>query len=61
MKLFWVLLVFINNQQVSEIAFSDLDTCVEYATKISQQNNQQVIAGSTYVNALCIPKNREEN
>lgn len=61
MKLFWVLLVFINNQQVSEIAFSDLDTCIDYATKISKQNNQQVIAGSTYVNALCIPKKREEN
>ena len=56
-----MLLVFINNQQVSEIAFSDLETCVDYATKISKQNNQQVIAGSTYVNALCIPKKREEN
>ena len=61
MKLFWVLLVFINNQQVSEIAFSDLDTCIEYATKISKQNNVQVIAGSSYINALCIPKKREGN
>ena len=61
MKLFWVLLVFINNQQVSEIAFSDLNTCIEYATKISKQNNVQVIAGSTYINALCIPRKREGN
>tara|TARA_X000001382_G_scaffold31441_1_gene20402 strand:- start:1605 stop:1790 length:186 start_codon:yes stop_codon:yes gene_type:complete len=61
MKLFWVLLVFINNQQVSEIAFSDLDTCIEYATKISKQNNVQVIAGSSYINALCIPRKREGN
>jgi len=60
MTIFWVLLVFINNQQVAEISFSDIDTCIEYSSKITQQNTKQVIAGSTYVNALCVPRKKEK-
>jgi len=59
MSLFWVLLVFINNQQVSEIGFTDINTCIDYAKKISLQNSQQIIAGSTYVNAICIPQKKD--
>ena len=58
MELLWILVVFLQGTDVKEeVYFNDLDTCLEYSSKVQNQNNHQRIAGDKiYVKAYCIPK-----
>ena len=59
MKLLWVLIVILQGSNIDEqkVYFNDLDTCLEYSSKVQNQNNHQRIAGDKiYVKAYCIPK-----
>jgi len=57
-ELLWVLMIFLQGTDVKEeMYFKDLDTCLEYATKIRNQNTHQRVAGDKiYVKTYCIPK-----
>ena len=40
-----------------KIYFKDLDTCLEYSSKVRNQNNHQRVAGDKiHIKAYCIPK-----
>jgi len=54
----WVLVVILHGTDVKEdVYFSDLNTCLEYAEKIRNQNTHQQTAWSKiYVTTYCIPK-----
>lgn len=51
-------MVFLQGTDIKEeIYFKDFETCLEYATKIRNQNTHQRVAGDKiYVKTYCIPK-----
>ena len=54
-------MVFLQGTDVKEeVYFNDLDTCLEYSSKVQNQNNHQRVAGDKiYVKAYCIPKKEQ--
>ena len=54
----WILFVILHGTGITEnVYFADLDTCLEYAEKIRNQNTHQQTAWSkVYVTTYCIPK-----
>lgn len=62
MTLVWVLYVFLMGTEIEErVYFNDLDSCIEYAHKIREQDLHQRQAGDTlYLKAYCIPKKVKE-
>jgi len=57
-ELLWVLVVFLQGTDMKEeVYFKELTTCLEYSTKVKNQNNHQRVAGDEiYIKAYCIPK-----
>ena len=58
MKLIWVLFVILQGTDIKEdVYFNDLDTCLEYSSKMQQQDLHQRQAGDKiYLKVYCIPK-----
>ena len=58
MKLIWVLYVILQGTEIKEnVYFNDLDTCLEYARKMRQQDLHQRQAGDKiFLKVYCIPK-----
>ena len=54
----WVLYIFLMGTEVEEnVFFTSLDTCLEYATKIREQDIHQRQAGDrVYIKTFCIPQ-----
>ena len=61
MKLLWVLVVILHGTEMQEdVFFNDLNTCLEFASKIRAQNtHQQTAFSKVYVTTYCIPKKSE--
>jgi len=59
--LIWVLYIFLIGTEVKDdVYFNDLDTCLEYAQKISNQNTHQRVAGDKiFVKVYCLPKKKK--
>jgi hypothetical protein len=57
-KLLWVLYVILQGTEIKEnVYFNDLDTCLEYAEKMRQQDLHQRQAGDKiFLKVYCIPK-----
>tara|TARA_R100000781_G_scaffold33693_1_gene24432 strand:+ start:610 stop:798 length:189 start_codon:yes stop_codon:yes gene_type:complete len=57
-KLIWVLFVILQGTDIKEdVYFNDLDTCLEYSSKMQQQDLHQRQAGDKiYLKVYCIPK-----
>jgi len=57
----WVLYVFLVGAEVEELVFfNSLDTCLEYAIKIREQDLHQRVAGDKlYIKTFCIPQNKD--
>jgi len=54
----WVLYVFLMGTEVEELVyFNSLDSCLEYSTKIREQDIHQRQAGDKlYIKTFCIPQ-----
>jgi hypothetical protein len=54
----WVLYVFLIGTEVEELVYFDsLDTCLEYSSRIREQDVHQRVAGDKlYIKTFCIPK-----
>ena len=61
MKLIWVLYVILQGTEIQEnVYFDSLDTCLEYAQKMRQQDTHQRQAGDKiFLKVYCIPKESE--
>tara|TARA_R110002167_G_scaffold339454_1_gene547163 strand:- start:136 stop:309 length:174 start_codon:yes stop_codon:yes gene_type:complete len=57
-----MLIVILNGTDIQEeISVSDLDTCINLASKIRGQNiHQQTASSKIYVTTYCIPKKIKE-
>tara|TARA_E500000318_G_scaffold110545_1_gene126323 strand:+ start:627 stop:806 length:180 start_codon:yes stop_codon:yes gene_type:complete len=57
----WMMLVILQGTDIKEnVYFSDLDTCLEYAEKMRQQDLHQRQAGDKiFLKVYCIPKESE--
>jgi len=57
-KLIWVLFVILQGTDIKEdVYFNDLDTCLEYSSRMQQQDLHQRQAGDKiYLKVYCIPK-----
>ena len=57
----WMMLVILQGTDIKEnVYFSDLDTCLEYARKMQQQDLHQRQAGDKiFLKVYCIPKESE--
>ena len=57
----WVLIVILHGTEIQEdVYFNDLNTCLDYASKIREQNTHQQTAFSrVYVTTYCIPKAKD--
>ena len=62
MELLWVLVVFLQGTDIKEeVYFNDLDTCLEYSSKVKDQNNHQRVAGDKiYLKVYCLPRTKNE-
>jgi len=60
-KLIWVLYVILQGTEIQEnVYFDSLDTCLEYAQKMRQQDTHQRQAGDKiFLKVYCIPKESE--
>ena len=54
----WMLIVILQGTEIKEdVYFNDLDTCLEYSSKMQQQDLHQRQAGDKiYLKVYCIPK-----
>ena len=54
----WMLIVILQGTDIKEnVHFNDLDTCLEYSSKMKQQDIHQRQAGDKiYLKDYCIPK-----
>ena len=54
----WMLIVILQGTEIKEdVYFNDLDTCLEYAQKMQQQDLHQRRAGDKiYLKVYCIPQ-----
>ena len=54
----WMLVVLLQGTEIKEnVYFNDLDTCLEYAVKMRQQDLHQRQAGDKiFLKVYCIPK-----
>tara|TARA_R100001163_G_C4863573_1_gene68704 strand:+ start:243 stop:422 length:180 start_codon:yes stop_codon:yes gene_type:complete len=57
----WVLVVILYGTDIQEnVYFNSLDTCLEFAQKIRNQNtHQQTAFSKVYVTTYCIPKKKD--
>ena len=57
----WVLIVFLNGIEREPVYFNDINTCLEYSSKLKSQNyNQRVAGDKIYLKAYCVPQNTEK-
>ena len=55
-------MVFLQGTDIKEeVYFNDLDTCLEYSSKVKNQNNHQRVAGDKiYLKVYCLPRTKNK-